>query len=188
MIVYKITNMVNNKIYIGQTSKTIEERLKKHYSARNENCVAYNIPIRRALRKYDDLSLWKIEELHSNLTKEEADKMEELEILNNNSTNSDIGYNIAIGAIGGNTLSNHPNLDKIKEKISQSKMGGKNPNAKSVILKNDASELIFGSAEECKRYLETIDIIVASSTIKRKCNGIIKNNKIGEYHVCWNKV
>ena len=30
--IYKITNTINNKIYIGQTSKTIQERFSVHIS------------------------------------------------------------------------------------------------------------------------------------------------------------
>ena len=29
--IYKITNNQNNKVYVGQTTKTLEERLKKHF-------------------------------------------------------------------------------------------------------------------------------------------------------------
>lgn len=28
--IYKITNQINNKVYIGQTSRTIEKRWKDH--------------------------------------------------------------------------------------------------------------------------------------------------------------
>ena len=35
MIIYKVTNQINGKIYIGQTTKTAEQRLKKHWSEAN---------------------------------------------------------------------------------------------------------------------------------------------------------
>ena len=35
MIIYKITNLVNNKVYIGQTTLTIEERFKTHWKDAN---------------------------------------------------------------------------------------------------------------------------------------------------------
>lgn len=33
--IYKITNSNNNKIYIGQTTRTIQERFKEHCHARD---------------------------------------------------------------------------------------------------------------------------------------------------------
>ena len=36
MYVYKITNILNNKVYIGITSRTIEERFKEHKYRINE--------------------------------------------------------------------------------------------------------------------------------------------------------
>lgn len=31
MLIYKITNTINSKVYIGQTTKTFEQRKKKLY-------------------------------------------------------------------------------------------------------------------------------------------------------------
>ena len=39
--IYKITNTINNKIYIGQTSKTIEERFKAHISKAKQHINRY---------------------------------------------------------------------------------------------------------------------------------------------------
>lgn len=35
MIVYKITNKTNGKIYVGQTKRTLKERIKDHKKAKN---------------------------------------------------------------------------------------------------------------------------------------------------------
>ncbi len=50
MIIYKITNLVNNKIYIGQTIKTAEERLKQHIYAATKHIT--NTHLSYAIRKY----------------------------------------------------------------------------------------------------------------------------------------
>lgn len=48
--IYKIVNKVNNKIYIGQTSRTVKERYKEHLcSAFSKNL---DQPLYRAMRKY----------------------------------------------------------------------------------------------------------------------------------------
>ena len=49
--IYKITNLINNKIYIGQTSFSIELRFKQHiYIAKNNFAISY--PLYEAMRKY----------------------------------------------------------------------------------------------------------------------------------------
>ena len=53
MLIYKITNKINNKCYIGQTVKTVEERWKehqKHAFGTHENDV--NKTLYKAIRKY----------------------------------------------------------------------------------------------------------------------------------------
>ena len=49
--IYKITNIINDKMYIGQTTKTIEKRFKEHLrnSQREDK---YQYQLYRAMRKY----------------------------------------------------------------------------------------------------------------------------------------
>lgn len=50
--IYKITNLINNKSYIGQ-SCNIEKRIKTHFwAAFKENLSSYNYKIYQAIRKY----------------------------------------------------------------------------------------------------------------------------------------
>jgi group I intron endonuclease len=46
MVVYKIVNLVNGKLYIGKTIKTVEDRFSRHYFQ------PASTPLHRALRKY----------------------------------------------------------------------------------------------------------------------------------------
>lgn len=47
--IYKITNKINQKIYIGQTSKTLEQRWREHkYDCKKGKTY----PLYRAFRKY----------------------------------------------------------------------------------------------------------------------------------------
>lgn len=70
--IYKITNKINNKIYIGLTTKTIQERFQTHIAtAYNINSKDYNELIKKAIRKYGK----------ENFTIEQIDEAEELNTL-----------------------------------------------------------------------------------------------------------
>ena len=50
MYIYKITNLINNKVYIGQVyNKSVEERFKRHCTDKNALKHSY---IDRAIEKY----------------------------------------------------------------------------------------------------------------------------------------
>lgn len=93
--IYKITNLINNKIYIGQ-SKNIEKRWAKHRTGPfnpNNNC--YNNALYRSIRKYglDNFTFEVIEQC------KEADlnKKEIYWINYYDSHNEDKGYNLTDG-------------------------------------------------------------------------------------------
>ena len=46
-IIYRATNLINNKVYIGQTTSTLDQRIKQHYAKRNDGSYFHN-----ALKKY----------------------------------------------------------------------------------------------------------------------------------------
>ena len=50
MIIYKVTNTINNKIYIGKTIRTLKERTQEH--ARDSKNNRYNFVFHNAIRKY----------------------------------------------------------------------------------------------------------------------------------------
>lgn len=178
--IYKITNLTNGKIYIGITTKTINERLNAHYYNRNSNHRPIYVDMMNI-----DICNWTIEEIDSCSTKNEASRLEKYYISINNSTDRDIGYNISVGGVG-DTLTNNPNIHNISKKISASKIGRLNHNSKAVELDIGFMKIIIESAELCRNYIfKNYNINVASSTIKRKCNGVIKDNRIGDFKVRW---
>jgi group I intron endonuclease len=51
MVIYKITNLINGKLYIGQTTTTIEKRFKQHIYKYSTNSK-YKTIINQAIKKY----------------------------------------------------------------------------------------------------------------------------------------
>lgn len=89
--IYKITNNVNDKCYIGQ-SRDIKKRWTSHKNvAFNQNCHEYNYPLYQAIRKYG-LENFSFEILEECSIKELNEK-EMFWINKCNSSNSDYGYN-----------------------------------------------------------------------------------------------
>ena len=88
--IYKITNEINNKIYIGQTSRNIVERFSEHKRATS------NQPLYNAMRKYgiDNFSLELVEEC----SQENVDEREIYYINKYDSYKN--GYNATMGGEG----------------------------------------------------------------------------------------
>lgn len=111
VIIYKATNTVNGKVYIGKTTRTLEERRKEHeYEAtrRDRNFAFYN-----AIRKYGtDVFEWKI--IDKATTEDELNEKERYWIAYYNAVNRDHGYNMTEGGDGVK-----PN-EEVREKLSES--------------------------------------------------------------------
>lgn len=80
----------------------------------------------RAIRKYGKEN-FKIEAIDYADTQQELDEKEIYYIKLYDSVKNGYNSKDSIGKCGGDTLSEHQNLDEIKEKIRQSKLGDKNP-------------------------------------------------------------
>lgn len=112
--IYKIENNINKKLYIGQTTKTLQKRWNQHLrKCRN----GFNTPLYNAIRKYgeDNFSISLVEEVPDEVS---LDEREQYWIDHYNSYGQPNGYN---ATSGGNLFSkdtNPVNLPEIREKIS----------------------------------------------------------------------
>lgn len=123
MYVYKITCILNNKVYIGQTCEPINKRFKRHMGYQKDT---HDTKFYRAVRKYGVENFY-IELLDTATTQEELDEKEIFWINKYDSVNKGYNTKSSKGKCGGDTLSNHHNLENIRKKISESKKGDKNP-------------------------------------------------------------
>lgn len=173
MYIYKITCKENNKVYIGQTTESIQTRFKRHMGyQKNESDTKFY----RAVRKYG-CDNFTIELIDTATSRQELDELEVYWIRFYDAINS--GYNTALGKRGGDTLSMNPNLESIKQKISKTKLGGNNPNATKIKLINvqTGGEEFFASMIECQRAYN----IPRHDIIRRRCLGTIKKPYKGKY-------
>ena len=90
MVIYKITNQINGKFYIGQTSTSIKERWSKHCN--NGSHCTY---LKNAIKKYGKEN-FTIEEIYSAKDRDELNKLEKAAIEEHNSL-CPSGYNLTTG-------------------------------------------------------------------------------------------
>lgn len=160
-IIYKVTNLINGKLYIGLTTKNLEKRRKEHVKqVNNDSQLAFH----RAIRKYGlDNFIWEVIDNAEN--KDELCNKEiywisyyktYTQLKNSN------GYNMTVGGEGGTGRvfseetkqimselkkglfdgENNPmygkhhtkeTANKISKSLKGKYVGGKNPRAKAII-------------------------------------------------------
>lgn len=139
MCIYKITNIINSKVYIGQTIN-FKKRIYHHkYSAKNEDSKSH-FPIYRAMNKYG-IDNFKFEIIDTSNNKVCLNKKEEFYIDMYNSCNPDFGYNVQSGGV--NIFS-----ERLSKILKKSKSNG-TPMDMRVI--NITDNIIYRSGHECAR-------------------------------------
>ena len=104
MVVYKITNSLNGKIYVGQTRQKIEKRFLQHSTA--------NSPLGQAMRQCG-IENFTIEIIEECRTQEELNRREQfwIKVLNSKVPN---GYNLSNGINVETKLTSEYNAIKLK--------------------------------------------------------------------------
>ena len=110
--IYKITNSINGKSYIGQTQKTIEERWKEHIKDSQKKMVRHR-PLYSAINKHgiENFSIEQIEECPKEiLSQREIYWIEYYHTYSN-------GYNATLGGEGTCLYNYEEILDLLKQEI-----------------------------------------------------------------------
>lgn len=112
-LIYLITNLVNGKVYVGQTVRTLNIRWYMHkYDADRDE----QFPICRAIRKYG-IDAFTIRQIDKAESREQADFLEMSWIFLMDSRNKGIGYNVREG---GNSS---PMAQTTKDALRASRLG-----------------------------------------------------------------
>lgn len=96
-IVYKITNRISNKSYVGYTSRTLQQRWNAHISSSRQGS---KFRFHSAIRKYG-VDSWDLQILFEDESVDICKKKEEHFISEMNLTNNRVGYNAKPGGCGG---------------------------------------------------------------------------------------
>jgi len=114
-IIYKVSNKINGKMYIGQTAKSLNKRIDEHVRCALNNRDAYYF--HNAIRKYGKENfVW--ETIAKCNSQEELNKAEIKMIEKHNTFEN--GYNLNLGGHGNNGFKHS---EKTKKQISESHMG-----------------------------------------------------------------
>lgn len=142
-IIYKITNKVNGKSYIGQTRYTIEFRLKQH-QYKKDNTYFHN-----AIQKYgiENFDMKILEECNiEDLNSREIFYIAKYDTFKN-------GYNLTIGGDGNKRLL----LDNSYSEIKELYLSGFSSNKIATLYKVDKASII--------KILESLDVKIRSNKL-----------------------
>lgn len=184
--IYKYTNKINNKVYIGQ-SVNIERRIKEHNNrAFTNGNNDFNSLLSRALRKYglDNFVIEVIEEC----SKEELDEKEKFYIAQYNSCNPSCGYNLQLGGdsnLGGAGKLTFEELELLTWELKNTTISQKELAIKYNITNQAVSDINVG-----KYYTRDIEYPIRPRGVKLYCKQcgceITKDSKSGLCTKCSN--
>lgn len=164
-MIYVIKNTVNDSVYVGQTSQSLEERMQHH----NSNCKSGQTTFYKSMREIGKENFY-IEPLEI-VDDNEANQKELFWIKKFKETNPMYNMKFTEGKCGGDTLTDNPNLEKIKKTISDKTSFGRNHRAREVASYDlETHERIeFCSVSACQDYHK----IPRHDIITRRCSGKI---------------
>jgi hypothetical protein len=150
LIIYKITNNINGKIYIGQTTLSIKIRWKQHCSRHKDQVI------QRAIRKYGKKN-FTIEEIDGANSLSELNYLEQHYIYIHNSKVPH-GYNVKNGGLRGS------HSEETRKKMSAAHIG-----LEYNITKESRDKLIQRNKD-----------LVWTEEMKAKISKVHKNNTYGK--------
>jgi group I intron endonuclease len=177
MIIYKTTNLLNGKIYIGQDTNN------------DPKYMGSGKIIRNAIKKYGK----------RNFSKEILEECETIEYLNEreiywislfNSTDNKIGYNILSGGLGSRGFKQSPEvIEKIKENNNSDEFKKimASPEVSSKIsegqLKSERKKELHASAEYREKMSKSLKGRIITDEHRKKISDSLKGRKKTEEHI-----
>lgn len=203
MIIYKVTNLINNKLYIGQTKHSLLHRKNQHF--RETKSKKDDMYFHRALNKYG-FNNFKWEIIDQATSVEELNQKEIYYIQLYDSTNRINGYNRKLGGeqglcseetkilIGKSTKERWKNPETAKKMLAGLRKGTETAKQQALLNKNREFKLTCAycnnkfisktksrkfCTENCYRlYMQTNDKGLQKAQLINEFKYLIKQNKI----------
>lgn len=192
--IYKITNQINNKVYVGQTVKSLQKRFTQHKNNSNKEYFS-QIVLYKAFNKYgiENFTFEKIEEVPNNLLDEREKYWIEYYDSYFNGYNSTLGgratqlYNWDVDEIielyyelksarkvAKKIGCDHSTIDHILNSNGVKRYSIQEQNSNPVCLRKSGQELFFNSTVEAAQWL--VDQKITRTTNIRSIRQQITNN------------
>lgn len=152
-VIYKITNKINGKSYIGKSKEELfERRMYRHRT------MEYDGILTKAIKKYG-VNNFISEIIEDCIPDNLSNDREKYWIKFHNTFNN--GYNATRGGDGGNTYEKLPEtrMDEIRKKISESKIGDKNPIRQNPELVKGKNNPMYGKLPHNAEKISVQDVL-----------------------------
>jgi group I intron endonuclease len=186
MIIYKATNKINGKVYIGQTTRSLEERIKGHLFDATRNSIFY---FHKAIRKYGIENFeW---EILCDATGKPKDILDALEIYyiakHRLILGADNMYNMTKGGEGGSVLGRKCSEETKKKMCEAYKKRPPNKYHYSEETRKKISEANKGKivSEETRKKMSEAQkgrVYIVSEEARKKMSEANKGKKLSEEH------
>ena len=183
--IYKITNKINNKIYIGKTTQELIKRWKEHIREMNrylKNGLKYNTRLYPSMVKYG-IENFEITLIEDNLDEIDLDDREIYWISYFNSLDPNIGYNISLGGSGGPLFKGHKHSEETKKLMFQNNFWKGKKQDKDFVVKRTQNSRGWKKVQN----LETGEVFINKTQAKTiygtSVDDAIRNHRrAGGYH------
>ncbi len=175
-VIYKITNLFNDKVYIGQTKKSLRDRLAQHiWQMKNDSTYFHRALVKYGISNFDITIIDKCDD------EKFLDGLEIYWISYYNSTNHEKGYNITSGGSGKRSKRpNYKHKDTIQtrnKKSSSAKQKWKDANYRARYKSSRSEYKKVVQLDEFNRLIKIFPSITdAEIYIKGRKTGIIWSN------------
>lgn len=121
MIIYKATNKMNGKIYIGKTTTSLKQRMSEHKRRSKSSKTGFHSAIQKyGFNNFDFEVIFECNDINI-LNQKEIELIELYDTIKR-------GYNRSLGGDGADSGENHPFFGKKREDFAKSISGENHPN------------------------------------------------------------